>query len=84
MLNKLEGKGWTLVQPPDDYDEPSVVARYNGEPIRAGFTMEEREGDNEMYFKFRSGQYDVELKVDFEVAHGQIKVTKAEGYEASA
>lgn len=81
MLQNLAGSGWVLVDPPLDRDDPNVVARYKGEPIKAGFTMEEEEGDGELYFKFRSGQYDLELKVDFDVGHGQVRVQEADGYD---
>lgn len=81
MLSELVGKGWILVDPPLKRDEESVVARYNGEPIKAGFTIEESEEDGEFYSKFRSGRYDLEVKVDFEIGRGRVRVTKADGYD---
>lgn len=81
MLKELAGSGWVLVDPPLDRDPSSVIARYKGEPIKAGFTMEEDEAEDELYFKFRSGRYDMELKVDFNVGHGQLRVNEADGYE---
>lgn len=81
MLSELVNKGWVLVEPPYAADEQSVVARYDGEPIRAGFTIEEEERDGESYFRFRSGKYDLELKVDFDVGRAQARVEEAEGYE---
>lgn len=81
MLSELAGKGWLLVEPPLERDPPSVVGRYNGEPLKAGFTIEESEEDNEFYSKFRSGRYDLEVKVDFDVGRGQVRVTEAPGYD---
>lgn len=81
MLSKLAGDGWKMVEPPHEQDEQSVIARYNGEPIKAGFMMEEEDNDGEFYSKFRSGQYDLEIKVDFDVGRGMVRVEKAEGYE---
>lgn len=80
-LSKLLGKGWTMVEPPLEQDAASVIARYDGTPLKAGFTMEESEKDGEFYSKFRSGHYDLEIKVDFDVGRGQVRVTEADGYE---
>jgi hypothetical protein len=80
MLEELVGKGWVLVRPPLDRDEESVVARYRGEKIKAGFVIEERNGDDEVYVKFRSGQYDLEVKIDFLARQGELRVSKAPGY----
>lgn len=82
MLKDLAGRGWIVVDPPLDRDEQSVVARYQGHPIRAGFTMEENGGDEQVYAKFRSGKYNLELKVDFLAGHGQLRVQEADGYDA--
>ena len=82
MLQQLEGRGWVQASPPLDVDENSVIARHKGRPIKAGFTMEEREGDGEMYCKFRSGKYDVELKLDLAVGQGQLRVEEASGYDS--
>jgi hypothetical protein len=81
VLSKLAGRGWTLVEPPLPTDPHSVVARYNGEPIKAGFKMEEEDNDGEHYSKHRSGEYNLEVKVDFDVGRGQVRVTEADGYE---
>lgn len=81
-LSELAGNGWVLVDPPCEHDESSVVARHRGQPIKAGFTVEEEEEDGELYFKFRSGRYDLELKVDFDVGHGQVRVQEADGYDS--
>lgn len=80
-LADLAGKGWTLVDPPLESDPAAVVARYNGHAIKAGFTMEESEENGVFYSKFRSGKYDLELKVDFDVGHGQVRVNEADGYD---
>lgn len=81
MLSKLSGDGWTPVRPPSARDESSVVGRYNGEPIKAGFKMETIEdSDSVMHTKYRSGQYDLEVKIDFEIGRGQVKVERASGY----
>lgn len=80
MLDDLTGRGWVAVDPPLEEDEASVVARYRGQPVRAGFTIEEQDGDDETYFKFRTGKYDLELKVDFLSGHAQMKVEEADGY----
>jgi hypothetical protein len=82
MLGKLSGKGWTPVRPPSPRDENSVVGRYNGEPIKAGFRTDVIEDtDSVMHTKYRSGQYDLEVKIDFEIGRGQVRVSEAKGYE---
>lgn len=82
MLGELCGKGWTVVEPPEIEDDENTVARYNDEPIKSGFLMERIE-DSETVFhaKYRSGQYDLEVKVDYEIGRGQVKVQEAEGYD---
>lgn len=79
-LKDLAGTGWNLVEPPLEDDEQSVIARHRGSPVKAGFKLEESEDDGEYYSKFRSGQYDVEIKVDFNVGRAQLRVTEASGY----
>lgn len=69
------------MEPPRERDEESVVGRVNGEPLRAGFKVEEDVGESESYFKFRSGQYDLEVKIDFDVGRGQARISLADGYE---
>lgn len=81
MLDELEGNGWIHVEPPKRTDEQSVVARYKGNPIKAGFTIDEDSGDDEVYMKFRSGKYDIELKLDLGIGRGQVRVEGADGYE---
>lgn len=83
MLDKLAGNGWTMVEPPMEHDGESVVARCNNKPIRAGFLMDIID-DSESVFhsKYRSGCYDLEVKIDFDIGRGQVKVERAEGYNA--
>lgn len=82
MFSKLVDRGWVMVEPPLPEDGESVVARYGGEPIKAGFLTERvRDTDDEVHFKYRSGQYDLEVKVDFEIGRGQVRVEEAEGYD---
>jgi hypothetical protein len=79
MLSELSGRGWVIAQPPRTSDDSNVVARYDGEPVRAGFQME---ADNEgTMAKYRSGQYDVEVKIDFDTGRGMLRVTEADGYD---
>jgi hypothetical protein len=81
-LETLEGEGWTMVEPPEPNDEGSVVARYDGEPVRAGFMVDTVEdSEDTMHRAYRSGRYDLEVKIDFEIGRGQVKVTRAEGYD---
>lgn len=81
-LSDLVGRGWVSVEPPLQRDEDSVVARHNGRPIRAGFLMERvADNEHEAHFKYRSGRYDLEVKIDFEIARGQARVQEAEGYD---
>lgn len=81
MLAELSGRGWTPVDPPEPMDEASVIARYGGEKIRAGLTTEVVESSEDVVQeKYRSGKYDVELKVDLSIGRGLIKVDEAEGY----
>ena len=82
MLSEIAGQGWKMVEPPLDRDEPSVVARYNGKPVKAGFLIDRlNDSDEEMHVKYRSGRYDLELKIDFTIGRGQVKVEEAPGYE---
>lgn len=80
-LKDLCGEGWTLVEPPLARDDESVVARHDGEPIKSGFLIERfTDSDDEFHARYRSGQYDLDVKIDFRVGRGQVRVTEAEGY----
>jgi hypothetical protein len=82
MLGKLEGNGWTMVEPPLERDSESVVARWNGEPVKAGFLMDViEESQTTFHSLYRSGRYDLEVKIDFEIGRGQVRVEEAEGYD---
>lgn len=84
MLSELVGDGWVIVDPPVSSDGASTVARYNGEPINAGFLTETIvDKEDQYHVKYRSGQYDLEVKIDFVIGRGQVKVERAEGYEKS-
>jgi len=81
MLGTLAGKGWTMVEPPERHDSDSVVARFDGEPVKAGFMTDViEENESTFHSKYRSGQYDLEVKIDFDIGRGQIRVTEAPGY----
>lgn len=81
MLGKLSGDGWTMVEPPERHDENSVVARFDGEPVKAGLLLNViEENESTFHSKYRSGQYDLEVKIDFDIGRGQIKVEEAPGY----
>lgn len=82
MLGDLSGRGWVVVQPPRSTDGESVVARLDGEPIKAGFLLDViREDDSVFHASYRSGRYDLEVKVDFDAARGQVRVSEADGYD---
>lgn len=82
MLHKLCGEGWTAVEPPEHLDEDSVVARYEDEPIRAGFmTKKIKDTSSELHLRYRSGKYDLDVKIDFDIGRGLVKVEEAEGYD---
>jgi len=84
MLSEIEGEGWVVVGPPMPSDDTSTVARYNGEPLNAGFLTETITDNSEEYHvKYRSGQYDLEIKMDFQIERVQARVERAEGYEQS-
>jgi hypothetical protein len=81
MLKELEGSGWTVVEPPLERDGESVIARCNDEKIKAGFLMEvKEETDSLFHAQYRSGCYDLDVKIDFDIGRGLVKVNKAEGY----
>lgn len=83
-LKTLEGKGWMIVEPPREDDPSNVIARYDGEPIRAGLLRERITDTDEMFEAcYRSGPFDVRIKVDFSIGVGQIRVDRAEGYGQS-
>jgi len=82
MLSELAGNGWTMAESPLERDEQSVVARVEGKPIKAGFLTERvSDSKDELHVKYRTGQYDLEVKVDFAAGRGQIRVEEAEGYD---
>ena len=37
--------------------------------------------EDSIHTKYRSGRYDLEVKVDFDIGRGQVKVTEADGYD---
>lgn len=81
-LSDLVGRGWVVVGPPLDRDGNSTVARWNGTPINVGFLMEQVEDSEDLvHYKYRSGQFDVEVKIDFDIGRGQARVQRAEGYQ---
>lgn len=81
-LGELTGEGWTFVNPPELMDDESVLARYEGEPIKGGVLVERIEDQPDvMHALYRTGPYDVEVKLDFAIGRGQVKVTEADGYD---
>lgn len=71
-----------MVEPPQEHDGESVIARYKGNPIRAGFLIDMLEDTQDsIHALYRSGRYDLEVRVDFDIGRGQVKVTRAEGYD---
>jgi len=81
-LGELCGEGWTFIEPPEPSDEASVIGRCDGEKIRAGVRTETvTDSNSEMHYRYRSGQYDLDVKIDFDIGRGQVKVERAEGYE---
>jgi hypothetical protein len=82
MLGEIEGQGWLMVEPPLASDDENTVARLRGEPIKAGFRIEPiEETEDEFHATYRSGKYNLELKIDFGIGRGQVKVECAEGYD---
>lgn len=82
MLSELEGRGWVMVEPPAKNDGDSVIARYNGDKIRAGFLLDIVEDTEEVvHRRYRSGKFDLDVKVDFDIGRGQVRVKRAEGYD---
>lgn len=82
MLGELAGKGWQIAEPPLRQDGESIVARIDGEPIKAGFLTEKVQDSGEVFHAvYRSGPYDLEVKVDFVSGHGKIRVEEATGYD---
>ena len=83
MLGELEGRGWVMVEPPEPMDGESVVARHDGEPIKAGFLMGVlTDTEDTFHSEYRSGRYDLEVKIDFDIGRGQVNVTEAPGYDS--
>jgi hypothetical protein len=70
-----------MVEPPTRTDDASVVARYDGEPIKAGVRTDTiADNESEVHYRYRTGQYDLDVKIDFDIGRGVIRVTEAEGY----
>ena len=83
MLSDLCERGWVVAQPPREEDDSSVIARVQGEPVKAGFKIETVKNDDQIvHERFRSGQYDVSLKIDYMIGRSQLRVDRAEGYDA--
>jgi len=81
MLSELCDNGWVMVEPPTRTDDASVVARYDGEPIKAGVRTDTiADNESEVHYRYRTGQYDLDVKIDFDIGRGVIRVTEAEGY----
>ena len=81
MLGEIANEGWIMVEPPLPEDSESTIARFNGHPIKAGFLLDRIEETAEtIHMKYRSGKYDLEVKVDFDIGRGQVRVEEAEGY----
>lgn len=80
-LEQLSGEGWTFIEPPEPTDEASVIGRYEGEPIKAGVRTETVTDTPEaMHYRYRSGKYDLDVKIDFDIGRGQVRVEEAPGY----
>lgn len=83
MIDKLTGNGWAFVEPPEQTDEASVLARYQGEPIKGGVLIEQIEDEPYLiHSRYRTGPYNVEIKVDFEIGRGQARIEKVDSYES--
>jgi hypothetical protein len=89
-LQELCGKGWEPLDPSTNEQELSdkrVIGNYKGETITVGFRIEEvayEEGEL-LHEVYRTGQYDVHLKIESlsqDMAEGQIKVERADGYDS--
>jgi len=81
VLGDLDGEGWVVVDPPEDSDTHTVVGRYADEPIRAGVLTDKVEDDHDViHYRYRTGCYDLDVKVDFDIGRGMVRVERAEGY----
>jgi len=81
-LSELVGRDWVPVDPPKRADTDSTIARYDGEPIKVGFLIDRIEDTSDVFHScYRSGKYDVQIKIDFDIGRGMINVTQAQGYE---
>ena len=81
MIKDLSGKGWFQVAPPRSSDDENVIARYDGEPINSGFLIDKYTDTMEMFHGlYRSGRYDIELKVDFDIGRARMQIEEADGY----
>lgn len=79
MLSELSGEGWVFVDPPAQTDSASVVGRYEGEPIKAGVRTEKIADTSEvLHQKYRTGSYNLEVKIDFDIGRGQVRVEEAD------
>lgn len=71
-----------MADPPRRTDSESVVARIDGEPVRSGFLIEKYEdSDEQFHARYRTGSYDLDVKIEFDIGRGQIRVSEAEGYD---
>lgn len=84
MMKELCGEGWVPAEPPLDRDDESVIARCEGQPLKAGFLMEKvTDTRSEFHARYRTGHYNLAIKIDFDVGRGQIRVEEAEGYDST-
>lgn len=83
MLSELSQSGWRFVEPPKKEDDPTVLGRYEDEPIKGGVLIERIADESDLiHALYRTGPYDVEIKIDFSIGRGQIRVENAEGYNS--
>lgn len=86
-LKELAGRGWIRAEPPEMGADESVVAVVDGTEIKAGFERKNSpivDSPERIHRIFRSGQYDLEVKLETAgdmAFEGFVKVERAEGYE---
>lgn len=82
MLSELVGKGWMLAKPATPDDDESVIGWVKEQPIKAGLELATlRDTEYETHKVYRSGQYDIFVKEDFEIARTQVCVEQSDDYE---
>lgn len=73
VCEELAGAGWVDVHSPPPRADPSVVAMWNGRPVKAGVEVEREDSGDRIYTRYSTGPYYVDLDIDLENARLRVE-----------